>query len=38
MARAPDAHGDLTQPPTTFLRRNIYFDTVVFPRINWKRW
>ena len=25
-----DAHGDLPQPPTTYLRRNVYFDTVVF--------
>ena len=25
-----DAHGDLPLPPTTYLRRNVYFDTVVF--------
>src|SRR6478735_3976325 len=25
-----DAHGDLPMPPTTYLRRNVYFDTVVF--------
>jgi aminocarboxymuconate-semialdehyde decarboxylase len=25
-----DAHGDLPKPPTTYLRRNVYFDTVVF--------
>jgi aminocarboxymuconate-semialdehyde decarboxylase len=25
-----DAHGDLPVPPTTYLRRNVYFDTVVF--------
>ena len=25
-----DAHGDLPHPPTTYLRRNVYFDTVVF--------
>ena len=25
-----DAHGDLPQPPTSYLRRNVYFDTVVF--------
>ena len=25
-----DAHGDLPNPPTTYLRRNVYFDTVVF--------
>jgi aminocarboxymuconate-semialdehyde decarboxylase len=25
-----DSHGDLPQPPTTYLRRNVYFDTVVF--------
>ena len=25
-----DAHGDLPQPPTTYLRRNVYLDTVVF--------
>jgi aminocarboxymuconate-semialdehyde decarboxylase len=25
-----DAHGDLPAPPTTYLRRNVYFDTVVF--------
>jgi aminocarboxymuconate-semialdehyde decarboxylase len=25
-----DAHGNLPNPPTTYLRRNVYFDTVVF--------
>jgi aminocarboxymuconate-semialdehyde decarboxylase len=25
-----DAHGDLPKPPTHYLKRNIYFDTVVF--------
>jgi aminocarboxymuconate-semialdehyde decarboxylase len=25
-----DAHGDLPNPPTSYLRRNVYFDTVVF--------
>src|SRR3974390_21297 len=25
-----DAHGNLPKPPTTYLRRNVYFDTVVF--------
>ncbi len=25
-----DAHGELPQPPTTYLRRNVYLDTVVF--------
>jgi len=25
-----DAHGDLPHPPTTYLHRNVYFDTVVF--------
>ena len=25
-----DAHGNLPQPPTTYLRRNVYLDTVVF--------
>jgi len=25
-----DAHGDLPVPPTTYLRRNVHFDTVVF--------
>jgi len=25
-----DAHGDLPNPPTTYLKRNVYFDTVVF--------
>ena len=25
-----DSHGDLPQPPTTYLRRNVYLDTVVF--------
>jgi aminocarboxymuconate-semialdehyde decarboxylase len=25
-----DAHGSLPKPPTTYLRRNVYFDTVVF--------
>ena len=25
-----DAHGDLPAQPTTYLRRNVYFDTVVF--------
>lgn len=25
-----DAHGDLPNPPTTYLRRNVYLDTVVF--------
>jgi len=25
-----DAHGNLPNPPTTYLQRNVYFDTVVF--------
>ena len=25
-----DAHGTLPKPPTTYLKRNVYFDTVVF--------
>jgi aminocarboxymuconate-semialdehyde decarboxylase len=25
-----DAHGNLPNPPTTYLHRNVYFDTVVF--------
>ncbi len=25
-----DSHGNLPKPPTTYLRRNVYFDTVVF--------
>jgi aminocarboxymuconate-semialdehyde decarboxylase len=25
-----DAHGGLPKPPTSYLRRNVYFDTVVF--------
>ncbi|HEY1472820.1 MAG TPA: amidohydrolase family protein [Pseudolabrys sp.] len=25
-----DAHGDLPKPPTTYLRKNVYLDTVVF--------
>ena len=25
-----DAHGDLPKPPTHYLKRNVYFDTVVF--------
>jgi aminocarboxymuconate-semialdehyde decarboxylase len=25
-----DAHGTLPNPPTTYLKRNVYFDTVVF--------
>jgi len=25
-----DAHGNLPRPPTTYLRRNVYLDTVVF--------
>jgi aminocarboxymuconate-semialdehyde decarboxylase len=25
-----DAHGSLPDPPTTYLKRNVYFDTVVF--------
>ncbi len=25
-----DAHGNLPNPPTTYLKRNVYFDTVVF--------
>ena len=25
-----DSHGTLPKPPTTYLRRNVYFDTVVF--------
>jgi aminocarboxymuconate-semialdehyde decarboxylase len=25
-----DAHGNLPKPPTTYLQRNVYFDTVVF--------
>jgi aminocarboxymuconate-semialdehyde decarboxylase len=25
-----DAHGSLPKPPTTYLRRNVYLDTVVF--------
>ncbi len=29
-ARARIAHGDLPKPPTTYLQRNVYFDTVVF--------
>ena len=29
-ARDRTAHGDLPKPPTTYLRANVYFDTVVF--------
>ena len=25
-----DSHGTLPKPPTTYLKRNVYFDTVVF--------
>ncbi|MBV9556810.1 MAG: amidohydrolase [Pseudolabrys sp.] len=25
-----DAHGDLPKPPTTYLKRNVWFDTIVF--------
>jgi aminocarboxymuconate-semialdehyde decarboxylase len=25
-----DAHGNLPQPPTSYLRRNVFFDTIVF--------
>ena len=30
LGRPVDSHGNLPQPPTTYLRRNVYLDTVVF--------
>ena len=30
LGRAVGRHGNLPKPPTTYLRRNVYFDTVVF--------